>query len=64
MQQSSKLSLMNESLEDISPSHALDQDLCRVILSLPTFHFIHRLEQTNVLVDLWQQVDNNFVEIQ
>ena len=24
------------------------------ILSLSTFHFIHRLEQTNVLVDLWQ----------
>jgi hypothetical protein len=64
MQQPSKLSLINESLEDISHSHALDQNLRRVILSLPTFHFIHRLEKTNVLVDLWQQVDNSFVEIQ
>ena len=64
MQESSKLSLMNESLEDISHSHALDQDLHKVTLSLPTFHFIHRLEQTNVLVELWQQVGNSFVEIQ
>jgi hypothetical protein len=64
MQQPSKLSLMSESLEDISHSHALDQDLRSVILYLPTFHFIHRLEQTNILVNLWQQVDNSFVEIQ
>jgi hypothetical protein len=64
MQQPSKLSLINESLEDISHSHAFDQNLPRVILSLPTFHFIHRLEQINVLVDLWQQVESSFVEIQ
>jgi hypothetical protein len=54
----SKLSLINESLEDISHSHALDQNPFQLL------HFIHRLEKTNVLVDLWQQVDNSFVEIQ
>ena len=64
MQQLSKMSFMNESLEEISHSHALDQYLCSIILSLPTLHFRHRLEQTNVLVNLWQQLDNNYVEIQ
>jgi hypothetical protein len=64
MQHPLKLSLMRESLEEISHSHALDQDLHNVILSLPNFHFIHRLENTNVIVNLWQQVDNSFVEIQ
>jgi hypothetical protein len=64
MQQPSKLSLMSEILEDISHSHTLDQYLRSVILYLPNFHFIHRLEQTNILVNLWQQVDNSFVEIQ
>ena len=64
MQHPQRLSLMSEMLEENSHSHALDQDLQRVILSPPTVHFKHRLEQTNVLINLWQQLNNSSMEIQ
>ena len=54
MQQPSKLSLINKNLEGISHLEDLDQYLHMIVLSLPTFHFIHRLEKKKVLVDLWQ----------
>jgi hypothetical protein len=63
MQQPSRLSLLSERLKEISHSHTLDQDFHRVILSLPTLHLKHHLEQTNVLINLWQKLDNSSMEI-
>jgi hypothetical protein len=35
----------------------------RIILSPSNVHFKHNLEQGNVLINLWQQLDNSSVEI-
>jgi hypothetical protein len=41
MQEPSTLSLMGETLEEISHYYALNQDVRRVILSLPIVHLEH-----------------------
>jgi len=57
------LSLISEGLEEISYQNTLNQDLLRIILSSSSINFKHYLDKRNILVNLWQQLNDSSMEI-